>query len=240
MKLNSSKRTLPDLISEAIVQFILKEHLKPGDKLPTEKELSQQLGIGRTSLREGIRQLDTLGLLSIHQGKGIYLKEITLDSLFTSRKHIPIASFLRLDKQEILDLLSVRLLLELEACRLAAERITDEEIAVLREIHQGMAASLSNREEFIALAVKFHKQIVFSSGNVILSNVFEFIEDLYSKQVSIITNFPEAMDHSLSFHGKILVALVGNNVELAVKSLQAHIEDVREAVMAHFDTMQNT
>ena len=62
MSLHSSKRKLPDMVSEAIVEFILEKDLQPGDKLPTEKELSLQLGIGRTSLREGIRQLETVGL----------------------------------------------------------------------------------------------------------------------------------------------------------------------------------
>ena len=144
MSLRSSKRKLSDMVSEAIVEFILEEALKPGEKLPTEKELSQQLGIGRTSLREGIRQLETVGLLSSHQGKGVYLREVTLDSLFASGKHIPITSFLTLNKEEILDWLSVRVIFEVEACRLAAERITDEELAALQEIHQTMADSLSN------------------------------------------------------------------------------------------------
>lgn len=236
MSLHSSKRKLPDMVSEAIVKFLLEEALKPGDKLPTEKELSQQLGIGRTSLREGIRQLETVGLLSSHQGKGIYLREVTLDSLFAAGKHIPIASFLKLSRQEILDWLSVRLVFEVEACRLAAERITDEELAALQKIHQIMSDALSNREEFIAQAVHFHKQILLSSGNTILAKLYGFIEDLYSKQISIITDFPQAMERSLSFHGKILLALKERNVEMAVTNLHAHIEDVRKAVIANFDS----
>jgi GntR family transcriptional repressor for pyruvate dehydrogenase complex len=237
MSLNFSRRKLPDMVSEAIVKFILKETLKPGDKLPTEKELSQLLGIGRTSLREGIRQLETVGLLSSHQGKGVYLREVTLDSLFASGKHIPMASFLKLNKQEILDWLSVRLVFESEACRLAAERITDEELAALQKIHQCMSNSVSNREEFIAQAVNFHKQILLSSGNAILSKLYEFIEDLYSKQISIFMNFPQAMQHSLFYHGEILQALIERNVRAAVKNLKAHIEDVKKAVIENFDTL---
>jgi GntR family transcriptional repressor for pyruvate dehydrogenase complex len=223
------------MVSEAIVQFIVEKDLNPGDKLPTEKALSQLLGIGRTSLREGIRQLETVGLLSSHQGKGIYLKEATLDSLFASGKHIPITAFLTLSKQEILDWLSVRLVFEVEACRLAAERITDEELAALQQTHQAMSESLANREEFIAYAVSFHKQILLSSGNVILAKLYGFIQDLYSKQIAIFTNFPQAMEHSLFFHGEILQALIERNVEKVVKNLQAHIEDVKKAVIVSFD-----
>lgn len=219
------------------MEFILEKALQPDDKLPTEKELSLQLGIGRTSLREGIRQLETVGLLSSHQGKGVYLREVTLDSLFASGKHIPITTFLTLSKQEILDWLSVRLVFEVEACRLAAERITDEELAELQQTHQAMSESLSNREKFIAQAVNFHKQILLSSGNVILAKLYGFIQDLYSKQIAIFTNFPQAMEHSLFFHGEILQALMERNVEKAVKNLQAHIEDVKKAVIVSFDSM---
>ncbi len=180
------------------MEFILEKDLKPGDKLPAEKELSSQLGIGRTSLCEGIRQLETVGLLSSHQGKGIFLREVTLDSLFASGKHIPITIFLRLNKQEILDWLSVRLVFEIEACCLAVERITDEEWRDLQKTHQLMSASLSKREEFVTQAVNFHRQILGASDNIILSKRYGFIQDLYSKQISIFTNLPQAMEHSLS------------------------------------------
>ena len=160
---------------------------------------------------------------------------MTLDSLFASGKHIPINTFLPLSKQEILDWLSVRLVFEVEACRLAAERITDEELAALQKTHQAMAESLGNQEEFVAQAVNFHKQILLSSGNVILSKLYGFIQDLYSKQIAIFTNIPQAMEHSLVFHGEILQALRKRDVEKAVKNLQAHIEDVKQAVMMNFD-----
>jgi len=224
------------MVSEAIVQFIVEKSLRPGDKLPTEKELSLRLGIGRTSLREGIRQLETVGLLSIHQGKGIYLEEVTLDSLFTSKKHVPMASFLTLGKQDILDLLSVRLMIESEACRLAASRITDEELIMLKEIQQEMSKTFSHREKFIAHAVEFHKQLVLCSGNVILPKLFEFIEDLYDKQVSIIANSHQAMEHSLAFHEKIFMALSERNADLVEEYLKEHLADVEKSVIAHFDS----
>ena len=235
MSLHSSKRKLPDMVSEAIVEFIHEKTLKPGDKLPTEKELSTKLGIGRTSLREGIRQLETLGLLFSYQGKGVYLREVTLDSLFASNKHIPITAFLRLNKQEILDWLSVRLVFEIEACRLAAERITDKELAALQHTHQLMSESIVRREEFVTQAVHFHRQILVASGNIILAKLYGFIQDLYSKQISIFTNLPQAMERSLFFHGEILQGLMERNMEKAVKNLRAHIEDVKKSVIEHFD-----
>lgn len=240
MSLHSSKRKLPDMVSEAIVAFIHEQTLGPGDKLPTEKELSLQLGIGRTSLREGMRQLETLGLLASHQGKGVYLKAVTLDSLFASGKHIPITTFLTLSKSEILDWLSVRLIFEVAACRLAAEHMTDADLAELQKTHQAMAASLANREAFVAHAVNFHKQILVSSGNVILAKLYDFIQDLYSKQIAIFTNFAQAMERSLYFHGEILNALLERDVDRATHNLQAHIEDVKQAVMLNFDAHQTS
>ena len=94
----------------------------------------------------------------------------------------------------------------------------------------------TDREKFIAQAVNFHKQILLASGNVILAKLYGFIQDLYSKQIAIFTNFPQAMEHSLFFHGEILQALMERNVEKAVENLQAHIEDVKKAVIVGLDS----
>ena len=75
-----TKTKLSDMAAESIVSFIIENELNPGDKLPTEKEICLRLGIGRTSVREGISQLETVGLLVRHQGHGLFLKEVTLDS----------------------------------------------------------------------------------------------------------------------------------------------------------------
>ena len=225
---------LSDMAAEAVVQFITHENLQPGDKLPTEKELSDRLGIGRTSVREGIRQLDAVGLLATYQGKGVYLREVTIESLFASQKRIPVASFLTLSKNELLDILAIRLMIESEACQLAAERIQPHEIEELQAIQLAMLKALARREEFIAYDIQFHKQILVASGNVILPKLFEFIRDLYSKQLTLASMVPQAMERALHFHEKILSALENKHTAQAVEYLHQHLEDTKKELMTSF------
>jgi GntR family transcriptional repressor for pyruvate dehydrogenase complex len=88
---------LPDLVVDAIAKFITQNKLRPGDRLPTEKAVSEQLGIGRTSVREGMRKLETLGVLESRQGDGVYLKPVTTDSLLAlqTAQRSPLGPLLR-------------------------------------------------------------------------------------------------------------------------------------------------
>lgn len=222
-----SKIKLSDMVSEALVKFILEQGLQPGDKLPTEKAISEMLGIGRTSVREGIRELEAVGLLSSQQGNGIFLREVTIDSFFNIERRIPLNDFLTLTKDEIFDLLEARLIIETEACRLAAKRITDDELANMRDLCRKMENCLKERsEEFTRHDLEFHRQIIKASGNSILQKIVMLIRDIYSKQFKIFA-YPKAAKMAFVSHKKILSALEDRNVELAEKYLTEHLKEVQ-------------
>ena len=226
-----SRPKLSDMVAEAIVGLIIEKDLQPGDKIPTEKELSEHLGIGKTSLREGIRKLDAIGLLSSQQGGGVFVREVTIDSIFRVDLKIPLTRFLKLNKQEIMDLVYTRFIIEIPSCRLAAaKRITDEQIANLEVLCTAMADSIDEPEKFIHYDVQFHEQILFASGNVILSGVFKLIEDIFSKQQAIVAALPGDLSKGLEFHRKILSALGERNSDLAVKTLKQHLNVVKDVL----------
>ena len=225
-----SQPKLSDMVAEAIVNLITEKDLQPGDKIPTEKELSEQLGIGKTSLREGIRKLDAIGLLSSRQGDGVFVRELTIDSIFRVDLKIPLTRFLKLNKQEIMDLVYTRFIIEIPSCRLAAKRITDEQITNLEVLCSAMADSIDEPKNFIHYDVQFHEQILFASGNVILSGVFKLIEDIFSKQQAIVAALPGELNKGLEFHRKILSALAERNSNLAVKTLKEHLNVVKDVL----------
>jgi GntR family transcriptional repressor for pyruvate dehydrogenase complex len=218
------------MVAEAIVELITEKGLQPGDRIPTEKGLSEQLGIGKTSLREGIRQLEAVGLLSSQQGGGVFVRTVTIDSIFKIDRKIPLARFLKLNKQEILDLVYTRLLIETATCRLATERITEEQITNLRILCNAMANSIDDPERFIVYDVQFHEQILFASGNVILGGIFKLIEDIFSKQQAIVAALPGELEKALKYHRRILSALARRNPDLAVKSLEEHVNHIKEVL----------
>ena len=222
-----SKTKLSDLASQSIVQFMIETSMKPGDKLPTEKEIGERLDIGRTSVREGIRQLEAVGLLEGHQGDGIYVKEVTLDSYFKMKERFSVAYFMNLSKKEILHLLDTRLVLESYACEMAAANITDDQRNLLERNYLAMASSLDKREAFIQHDLEFHRAILKASGNIIFPKIFDMINDLYARQLIVTADLPEAMERALVFHSRICEALLRKDGNEAARVMRDHLTDMK-------------
>ncbi|UCF89937.1 MAG: FadR family transcriptional regulator [Desulfobacterales bacterium] len=227
---NISRPKLSDLVSETLVAFILESGLQPGDKLPTESVLTKKLGIGRTSVREGIRQLEAIGLLSSRQGYGVILNKVTLDMLFPLDRKIQLADFLTLNKKEILDLMSLRLVIELDACRLAAANIGPDGLQVLQELLQAMEKSIADPKSFIVPDMEFHKQIAMASGNIVYPRIFDIISEMFRKQQAIVASLPGAKDRASRYHKEIYLALERGDADQAVAVMKNHLENTTAAI----------
>jgi GntR family transcriptional regulator, transcriptional repressor for pyruvate dehydrogenase complex len=218
---------LSDMVCESLIQYVLDESLKPGDKLPSENELTQRLGIGRTSVREGIKQLEASGLLTGRQGFGITINEIGIEDILDINKKFSMAKFLVLTKREILDLMSFRILLEVEACTLAAQRITSEDLRILNKLLKKMNESEMEPYSFIDYDMQFHKQIVLASGNTIYPKIFNIIDDLFWKQQTITSTLPGAKHKAIEYHRNIYAALEINDSDHAANLMRTHLEITR-------------
>ena len=225
---------LSDIVSKTIATHILESNLKPGDKLPSESELTEKLGIGRTSVREGIRQLESVGILTSRQGYGVTLNKVTLSHLFSVDQKIPLSDFMTLSKKEIMDLMDLRLLIELDACRLAAMHINSEGLAKLHTIIDEMNDKIRDSETFIIPDMKFHKEIAVASGNVIYPRIFDVISELFRKQQAIVASLPGAQDRAISYHREILSYLEKRDHERAVTVLKDHLENTKAAIYKNY------
>ena len=225
-----AKTKLSDMAAESIVSFIIENELQPGDKLPTEKEISLRLGIGRTSVREGISQLETVGLLERQQGYGLFLKEVTLDSFFRMKERFSVASFMSPTPKEILDFLDTRLIIETAACEMAADNIMPKAMKSLEDHHRHMSGAMENRKKFMSHDLKFHSEIVQASGNTILPKMLGLIQDLFYKQLFIFAGYPRGLDKALDFHGRILEGLRKKDKAMAAGVMREHILDMKQTL----------
>src|SRR3954452_19708685 len=116
-----TRDALPDQIAQRLIALITERHLKPGDRLPPERELSAAMGVSRSSLREALRALTMLGVADMRQGDGTYLTELNPETLMR-----PVGLVLALSHAGLAELFEARKLVEPALAFLAAERIEDQ------------------------------------------------------------------------------------------------------------------
>lgn len=178
------KEKLSDLVAERLVQYIEENNLQPGDVLPTEKELAECFQIGRTSVREGISKLKSIGLLHTIQGYGCVINETSLAGFLDSINTSILNRFVKLEVQDHREIMETRVLLETSALQsyFSSDRMEDLRSLsnTLRRMEKAIAAS--EHDAFQVLDLEFHHQIVQLAGNEVLSQTYEFIKDPFIRQ----------------------------------------------------------
>jgi GntR family transcriptional repressor for pyruvate dehydrogenase complex len=211
---------LPDVIAQQIVQGIQDAGLQPGDRLPTEQELARQLGVGRTSVREGLQKLQTLGLVEVRKGRGAFVLEPpVVDPRDVFARWVGEAGF------RIEELLEVRMALEATAAGLACSRATPEDLDALRECAaaHGRAAQDADLAASIESGARFHDILIQASRN-------RLIERLYAAIVPEITEFrhkslalPGAPDRSVRGQARIVAAVERHDAAAARHATAEHL-----------------
>ncbi len=156
----------------AILEIIQQGEYNIGDKLPTEVQLVQQIGVGRNTVREALRILASRNIVEVRQGAGCFLSEkqgVAED---------PFGFALVEDRHKLArELLEVRILIEPEIAALAAQNATEEDVAVLQELLAEFEALADAREEFAANDQAFHSQIAHCTHNQVMSRLLPVITD---------------------------------------------------------------
>lgn len=172
MERNAEKdnRTLAERAAKDLISLIREKHYVPGDRLPTEAELSERLGVGRNTVREAIRILGSRNIITVRQGSGTFLseKQGVADDPFGF-------SLVENSRKLTRDLIQVRLILEPPIAALAAQNATEEEVESLREILLEIEGLIEKREDYAQKDVAFHEQIANCSHNSVMSNLVPVI-----------------------------------------------------------------
>jgi GntR family transcriptional regulator, transcriptional repressor for pyruvate dehydrogenase complex len=164
-----SRRPLPDVIAERITATIANGTLKPGERLPSEPTLAKQLNVGRTSLREALRKLSTLGVIEVVRGKGTFVCEPPADD--------PTTQYVKWSIKEgfaFTELLEARIALETTAAGLACVRATDDELAQLYRLR--VAHDDAHEQDLDALVrtdEELHEAIMLAAHNVVLIGLYK-------------------------------------------------------------------
>lgn len=215
-------------LSESIAQRIRKAihdgRLVPGEKLPAERELAEQLKTSRVSVREAYRSLEEFGLIRVKRGAqgGAFIAE--LDHAPVSRS---LALMLRLGKTTHAELTEARLLLEPPVARLAALRAQPEDVARLRELVQRQDAAVHGGKDARRYDLEFHRLVAHCANNLPLMLMMNSMADLVVEAIRPIDIQREARRETLGFHDRILAAIEAKDDTAAYEIMREHVLEVQ-------------
>ncbi|GAA0179238.1 FadR/GntR family transcriptional regulator [Clostridium sediminicola] len=211
-------------VIEQIKEMIRNGTLKKGDKLPSERELTVELGVSRSSIREALRALEIIGLLESRQGEGNFIRNSFDEALIE-----PLSIMFMLNESSPLQIFELRQLLEIEIAKLAATKIKKQQISDLTKMIKDMRKT-QDEEEKVILDKQFHYLIANASGNNLIINILfaiSCIMDRFIKEArrTILLDEKEEIIHIQ--HSNILAALESGDENMASKAMKEHMDLIK-------------
>ena len=217
---------LSSQVAEQVQHLILSRDLKPGDRLPTEREMGETFGVSRTVIREAISTLEALGLVTSLAGSGTYVRMMegkdasSSLNMFIKSRQKPFS----LD-----ELMEVRCVLEIEMVKLAAERATKEEIHLLEECLQNMLATTNLPDEFAKWDLEFHLIQAEACRNPPFGIILEPLKESLLDLIYTTTTTPGAIEKACEYHREVLDCIKKKDAQRAVKVIKKHLEQTHRA-----------
>jgi GntR family transcriptional repressor for pyruvate dehydrogenase complex len=220
LKAVKKKRVYEDIVQQ-IRNLIQKGKLKQGDQLPTERELVDTFKVSRASVREAIRYLESMKLVESRQGNGTYVIASSEEALVQ-----PLAASLFLEKDNLMDIFSIRKIIEPQIAQLAAENATASEINELEDILQEQVKDLSSGINITKTDSEFHNLLIQTAKNRVLERLLLAILDLLAQTREKFLQVEERAQRSLMGHQEIFSAIKARNPVAARQAMRRHLEDV--------------
>ena len=221
----------PKKISEEIVQqikeLISKGELRPGERIPSERDMAALLGVSRPSVREAIMVLEAMGLIESRQGGGTYVRSLTETSLAD-----PLTTMVEKDPSLLHALVEVRMGLESWAAFLAASKATEDELETLFKLIKEMESQSGSGGWDPEVDAQFHYTITMATHNTIQLHVLDTIRGLFQATIEVaLLEFYKRegyLESLLDQHRSIFEAIRQRNPEQARQAMMAHLAFVQE------------
>jgi len=217
------RTTIPEVVADRILDRIARGEFQPGDNLPPQRQLAAEMGIGMSSLREGLRSLVAAGILEVRPGRGTFVGD---DLSGVVAKQLGLG--FKLEGRVSRELWEVRRVLELDVVALAAERASPQEIEQIEDVLTQMqaAAEAQNWRQLEQLDPRFHLLIVDACHNNILSSLVRSLTDLFQQMV-MDAPFREG---NLALHHDLLRTLKAREPDAARAVMSAILDDTRQSL----------
>lgn len=232
MKKGLRSAALYKAVCDHIKQYIIKNDLKPGDPLPSEGQLADDLGVGRGSVREAVKSLQSLGIVDVQHGTGLSVRELNFDPMRETFKF-----GMQFDARTVAELLQIRILLETAVIGSVVEKIDD---AALQDLDDLLAQWESyNRASipFTELDEQFHRTLYSALDNKTLMQLLDVFWNAFW-ELELGDQITSDPDQELQTHRRILDAVKACDPELAHTLLTQHFDFVSERIARYRQSME--
>lgn len=218
-----------DEIINQIKSRISEGMLKPGDRLPPERELAKEFGVSRPSLREALNSLAAMGFLEV-KGKRTFIKSVASESM-----QDPLSLLIKTDTQKIFDLIEVRKAIEAWGAFWAAQRATEEDIKQLENILEEMRKAFEEGRTWEKQDADFHLGMAQATHNTIQTHMMSTIYDLLKESVARVFKDRTKVKKLLDHHYRIFSAIKSHSPDKARERTIEHLDYVEAEVKTSTD-----
>jgi GntR family transcriptional repressor for pyruvate dehydrogenase complex len=219
------RRKVYEQVAEQLLGQIGSRHLRPGDALPSERELTESFAVGRSSIREALRMLESQGVIASANGGAFVVADAAS----------PLNSSLRLvvaldDQAGVHDLFELRRIIDCEGAALAAERHTSAHLAALDAATDEMAAALAANgrdERFIEADLQFHLAIAEATGNRLLLHSVQAVRDVVAQALLAVVHVPHSPESAIVEHRAVRNAIASGDAAAARDAMCKHLDRVQ-------------
>jgi len=214
------KQHLSEQVADQLQEMILQRHYQVDERLPSERDLATSIGVSRNVVREAIKLLQERGLVTVQSGSGVYI--CAPEAEMVSRS---VGLYVRRQEISIAHIFEVRWILEVENARLAAHKITLEDVQLLEDSLQRSESSLADPILFTQIDVEYHRLLAVVTGNPVLPLLLDTITDALGAQIQMTSGLPGAQENALRHHRMIFEAVKAKNPIQAQTAMINHLKD---------------
>jgi len=244
LKKNEIKRSLfspvrtskiSDEVYKQLVSMISSGQLKPGEKLPSEREMASDLGISRQSLREALYRAKIMGLIEVRQGEGSFILSSAHESLQT-----PLLVLLEEEGERIFEFFEIRKLIEGWCAEKASNEATVDDLEKMKKILEKMERVVPSDSKWEELDMEFHLSVAAATHNVIAMHLMEALRESFGaffRFRKVITK-PEKKDLLWDHHNQVYKAISQKDPSLARQKIVDHLDFIEDKIREDIEKMQ--
>ena len=217
-----------DIPREKVERLITEDLLRPGDKLPAERELAERFHVSRTVVREAIRSLSARGLVQVRQGHGTTVSSPTIKSVSQPLSLLLRGNHHELDHKKVLE---VRRTLEVEIAGLAAMRRTSKDLDALEQILEDRTGAKTDQGEFVEWDVAFHAALARATQNELFSVLLDSLAAVLREVREVGFTVAGTPERAYMFHRRILDEVSAGSAAGARRAMEEHLAESEETML---------